>query len=755
MADPVAGRAGRLFRTLLTMSRGNASDMVVAVFVVVIVAMLIIPLPPVLLDLLMTVNIVLSLLTILIVLYTRHALEFSVFPTLLLISTIFGLALNVSSTRLILSQGSRFGGRIVRAFGTFVVGAKGAEGYVIGIIIFAIIVVVQFIVITKGSTRVAEVAARFTLDALPGKQMAIEGEYNSGLITEEEARRRKTEVQREVDFYGAMDGASKFISGNVKVGLLITVINIVGGFLVGMLIHGEGIDVALDTYIPLTIGDGLVTQLPSLLVSTATGIIVTRAASDRTFGQDVTAQFGNQSRPYLIAAGLLLVLSVLPGFPFYVLIPLAILVGFLGVTLYRRKQAAAEVKPQAGAREEGQAQPEATRLAPLDPLSLELGYGLIPLVDKEHGAELLDRITRIRRDAALDLGLVVPPIRIIDNMRLEPSEYCFKIRGVEVGRGRIRPSMYLAINSGRVTEEITGEPTRDPTFGLPAIWIAEELRDRAEGVGYTVVDPSSIIATHLQEIIRRHAAEVLGRQETQSILDALKPDYPAVLEDLQKSEVTVGQVQKVLQGLLGEQVSIRNIVAILETIADYAGITKDVGFLVEKARQSLGRQLCLQYADDKKVLRVLTLEPSLERRIIDSKAETARGTIAALEPEIHRKWMTALSNSVRSVQEQGHTAILLCSEAARALVRSSTVREIPHLVVLSAAEMVSEVNLESLGQVSLGEPPEEPPAGGLGRRRGTATGGRPVAAGRGLAAAGAARPSSTRGAVLDGTRPRR
>lgn len=717
MADVARNRAGRLARTLLSMSRGKASDMVVAVFVVVIVAMLIIPLPPLVLDLFMAVNIVLSLLTILIVLYTRHALEFSVFPTLLLISTVFGLALNVSSTRLILSQGASFRGRIVRAFGTFVVGASGAEGYVIGIIIFAIIIAVQFVVITKGATRVAEVAARFTLDALPGKQMAIEGEYNSGLITEEEARRRKNEVQREVDFYGAMDGASKFISGNVKIGVLITMINILGGFLVGTLIHGESLTVALDTYISLTIGDGLVTQLPSLLISTATGIIVTRAASDRTFGEDVTGQFSNQSRPYLIAAGLLLVMSVLPGFPFYVLIPLAGILGFLGVTLHRKKQAELDKKPQGAARDETPAPAEATRLAPLDPLSLELGYGLIPLVDKEHGAELLDRITRIRRDAALDLGLVVPPIRIIDNMRLEPSEYCFKIRGVEVGRGRIRPSMYLAINSGRATEDVPGEPTRDPTFGLPAIWIGEEVRDRAEGLGYTVVDPSSIIATHLQEIIRRHAAEILGRQEAQAILDALKPDYPAVLEELQKADVTVGHVQKVLQGLLGEQVSVRNMVAVLETIADYAGITKDVGFLVEKVRQTLGRQLCLQYADDKKVLRVLTLEPSLERRIIESKTETARGTIAALEPEVHRAWMTAMANSVRSVQERGHTAIVLCSEAARSLVRSSTIREVPHLVVLSAAEMVPEVTLESLGQVSIGEQaPEAPPAGSSRRR---------------------------------------
>jgi flagellar biosynthesis protein FlhA len=677
------------------------SDVAVAVGVIAVVMMMIIPLPAFILDALLAMNLVLSLLIILIVLYTRHALEFSVFPTLLLVATVFGLALNVSSTRLILVKGSQFDGRIIRAFGTFVVGTGGLAGYVIGLIIFIIIIAVQFIVITKGSTRVAEVAARFTLDALPGKQMAIEAEYNSGLITEEEATRKKNELQREADFYGAMDGASKFISGNVKVGILITLINIIGGMVVGMTIHREPFNVALDTYVSLTIGDGLVTQLPALLISTATGIIVTRAISDASFGIDLTRQFSRQSRPYLIAGGLLAVLGFLPGFPWYIMLPLGGMLVALGLSLRRRRTAEEEKEKAREVEARGKAAPaEISPVVPLDPLSLEIGYGLIPMVDKDKGAELLDRITRIRREAALDLGLVVPRIRIIDNMRLEPAEYCFKIKGVEVGRGMIKMGFYLAINPGGIREEVEGEPTRDPAFGLPAKWIAESERDKAERLGYTVVDPPSIIATHLTEIIKAHAAEILGRQEISSILDTLKSDYPTVVEEVTKA-FSVGEIQKVLQGLLREQVSIRNIVVILETMADYGPASKETSFLVEKVRQALARQICLQHAGADKSLKVLTLAPDLEQKIIDSRVETPTGPTAALEPALQRKWLTSLTNAVRGVQEQGHPAIVLCSEAARPLVKGSTLREIPHLVVLSVPEIVPEVKVESLGEIRI------------------------------------------------------
>ena len=688
-------------RRVPALSSARRSDVAVAVGVIAVVMMMIIPLPAFVLDALLAINLVLSLLIILIVLYTRHALEFSVFPTLLLVATVFGLALNVSSTRLILVKGSQFDGRVIRAFGTFVVGTGGLAGYVIGLIIFVIIIAVQFIVITKGSTRVAEVAARFTLDALPGKQMAIEAEYNSGLITEEEATRKKNELQREADFYGAMDGASKFISGNVKVGILITVVNILGGMVVGMTIHREPFNVALDTYVSLTIGDGLVTQLPALLISTATGIIVTRAISDASFGIDLTRQFSRQSRPYLIAGGLLAVLGFLPGFPWYIMMPLGGLLVALGLSLRRRRTAEEEKEKAREVEARGKVAPaEISPVVPLDPLSLEIGYGLIPMVDKDKGAELLDRITRIRREAALDLGLVVPRIRIIDNMRLEPAEYCFKIKGVEVGRGMIKMGFYLAINPGGIREEVEGEPTRDPAFGLPAKWIAEAERDKAERLGYTVVDPPSIIATHLTEIIKSHAAEILGRQEISSILDTLKTDYPTVVEEVTKT-FSVGEIQKVLQGLLREQVSIRNIVVILETMADYGPVSKETSFLVEKVRQALGRQICLQHAGADKSLKVLTLAPDLEQKIIDSRVETPTGPTAALEPAVQRKWLTSLTNAVRGVQEQGHLAIVLCSEAARPLVKGSTLREIPHLVVLSVPEIVPEVKVESLGEIRI------------------------------------------------------
>ncbi len=675
------------------------SDALVAVGVVVIVMMLIIPLPTVLLDTFMATNIVLSLLTILIVLYTKNALEFSIFPTLLLVMTVFGLALNVSSTRLILSQGTQFDGRIVRAFGRFVVGTAGAEGLVIGIIIFLIIVAVQFFVITKGATRVAEVAARFTLDALPGKQMAIEAEYNSGAITEEVATKRKRDLEKEVDFYGAMDGASKFVSGNVKVGILITAVNMIGGIIVGMTIHGEPLNVAVDTYISLTIGDGLVSQFPALLVSTATGLIVTRAVSDGTFGEDVSSQFGRHSRVYWIAAVVLLGLSMLPGFPWYVLLPMAAFSGFaalrIGRTQVAEKEGLAEADRAAKAKE---TPPEISPVAPLDPISLELGYGLVPLVDKDKGAELLERVTRIRRETALDLGLVVPRIRIIDNMRLEPSEYCIKIRGVEVGRGSVRMGHYLSINPGGVREEIPGERTTDPAFGLPAQWITEDNRERSERAGYTVVDAPSIIATHLTEIVKRHAAEILGRQEVRAILETLRRDYPAVVEDA-SSHLGVGEIQKVLQGLLREHVSIRNVVTILETLADYGAVTKEVGFLVEKVRQALRRQICRQYADADDTIKVITLDPNLEQSIIDSRLETAGGVVPALDPETQRKWITAVRNTVRSVQEQGTLPIVLCSEAARPLVKASTAREIADLVVLSVPEIVSEVRVDGVAEI--------------------------------------------------------
>ncbi|MDR2020754.1 MAG: flagellar biosynthesis protein FlhA [Treponema sp.] len=680
----------------------NQADFAIAVAVVATVMMLIIPLPTVLLDALMAMSLILSLLILLIVLYTRKATDFSVFPTMLLVVTVFGLALNVSSTRLILTKGAGFDGRMVRAFSTFVVGSSGTEGLVVGFIIFIVIIAVQALVITKGSTRIAEVAARFTLDAMPTKMMAVEAESNSGAITEEEAQIRKKDIQLESDFYGAMDGASKFISGSVKVGILITVVNILGGIIIGVTLHDEPISSALGTYIAFSIGDGLLSQFPALLVSTATGIIVTRAVSTGTLGEDVSRQLSQETLVYWICAFVLVVLSLIPGFPWYVLLPMAFLLGLLAFRLSRKQKrqsfeaaarAAEAKKPQEG-------MGELSPVVPLDPLSLELGYGLIPLVDRDKGAELLERVQRTRRESALDLGLVIPSIHIVDNMQLEPSEYCFKIKGVEVGRGKIRMGFYLCINPGGVREELPGERTRDPAFGLPALWLGEDKRDEAERAGYTVVDPPSIIATHLTEIIKRHAWEILGRQETQKILDTIKKEYPAVVEEAQKA-LSLGEIQKVLQSLLKERVSIRNMVAILEALADYGPVTKDVGFLTEKARQALSRQLCLQYADDDKRLRVLTIERNLEQQIVDSRVETSSGVLSALDPPLHNSWIKALSRSVASVQEQGWFPVVLCSEAARSLVKSSTERELPDLVVFSVPEIVPDVTIEMVGEIKL------------------------------------------------------
>ena len=680
---------------------GNRSDILVAIGVVVIIGMLIIPLPTILLDFFMIINLMVSLIMILIVLYTTKPLDFSVFPTLLLITTVFGLALNVSSTRLILSKGVDFDGKIVKAFASFVVGTEGTEGLVIGFIIFIILIAVQFLVITKGATRVAEVAARFTLDALPGKQMTIDNAYNSGALTEEEATNRKNELQNEVDFYGAMDGASKFISGNVKVGLLITVINVIGGIIVGTTIHGEPIGIALATYVSLSVGDGLITQFPALLISTATGLIVTRAISDGTFGVEISKQFSQQSRVYWVGAVFLFLLGILPGFPWYILIPMSLLTAYLAYRLAgnERKKAAGDIEPSE-VETEHEAPAEISPVVPLDPLSLELGYGLIPLVDKEQGAELLDRITRIRRESALELGLVVPRIRIIDNMRLEPSEYSIKITGVSIGKGVIRIAHFLAINPGSVSEEIQGEKTIDPAFGLPALWIGEEQRELAERRGYTVVDAPSIIATHLTEIIKKHSFEMLGRQEVKKILDTLRTDYSAVVDEVSKA-LSLGEIQKVLQGLLIEQVSIRNMIPILETIADYGVVSKEISFLIEKVRQTLGRQICLQYADESKVIKVLTIAPELEQIIIDSRLDTAGGPVAALDPGNHRKWINAVSNAVHNAQTVGYLPIILCSEAGRALVKRSTVRDIPELIVLSVPEIAPEIITEGVGEISL------------------------------------------------------
>ncbi len=697
----MADRIGKLFKGL--------SNNIVPVVAIVVVMMLIIPLPTILLDILMACNLLLALMMLLIVIYTPKAIDFSSFPSMLLISTVFGLGLNVSSTRLILSLGTKFDGRMVRAFSSFVVGAGGTEGLLIGFVIFIIIIAVQTFVITKGATRVAEVAARFTLDAMPMKQAAVEAEYNSGAISEEEARKRKMEVQREADFYGSMDGATKFISGNVKVGIFITIINLVVGIIFGMVLRGEEFNKAIGTYAALTIGDGLLSQLPSLLVSFATGLIVTRSASDGSMEQDIKKQFSQNAWVYYVGGVTLAIIGLLPGFPWYVLIPMGAGLIYLGFRLSKieKKNFAAQLekekekaKNRPGAKP-GEPNLEVSPVVPLDPLSLELGFALIPLVDKDKGAELLERLTRIRREVGTDLGLVVPRIRIIDNMALEPSEYCFKIKGVAVGQSHIRMGWYMCMDTGGVIQEIQGEKTTDPAFGLPAIWITEDMREQAERAGYAVVDPPTIIATHLTEIIKSHSSEIIGRQEVQAIVDALRKDYSAVVDEVTKI-FNMGEIQKVMQRLLREQVSIRNTVAILETMADFGPTTKRTDILVEKVRQSLGRQICLQYADEKRTLHVLTIEPEFLQTLVDSRIDTVNGPMAALEPMQQRKWISALSMAAAAVQEKGYMPVILCPEEARILVKASSEREMPGLVVLSVPEITSDIKVESLGEVKVG-----------------------------------------------------
>jgi flagellar biosynthesis protein FlhA len=692
---------------------GGLQQFIMPLSVVVVVVMMIVPLPTVLLDMFMAMNLMLALVILLTVLYVKKASDFTVFPTMLLLLTVFGLALNVSSTRLILTRGERFDGRMIRAFSTFVVGSGNTEGLVVGFVIFIVIIAVQVLVITKGATRISEVAARFALDSMNPKQMNIESQLNQGYITEQEAKAQSNELRQELDFYSRMDGASKFIQGNVQVGIFITVVNILGGIIIGSTIHGEPLSAAVSTYIAFSVGDGLLTQFPAILISTATGIMMARSMSNNALDKDIADTFKREWRIYMVGASVLLLFSFLPGFPWYVLIPLAALMFLFAArlrTAKRREASAGAAMAKAGekAKKSAEETGDLPVVLPLDDISLEIGYSLVPLVDKNNSVELLERIKRVRRESALELGLVIPKIRIIDSLMLEPSEYCFKIKGVDVGRGKIRIGSFLCINPGTVSAEIAGEKTIDPAFGLPAVWVRESQRDEAERSGYTVVDPPTIIATHLQAIIRHHAADLLGYQETQQILDELKKNYPAVVEAVlatqlnQKEGLSLGRIQKVLQGLLREQVSIRNLVSVMEAMADFSPVTKEVWFLVEKCRQALAGQICSQFADENRRIRVLTIEKNLEEEILKSRVETSSGeSIAVMDPAKHRDWIKALSKSVTAVQQQHWVPVLLCSESVRHLVRSSCERELPQLAVLSVHEIASDFTVESVGTIRI------------------------------------------------------
>lgn len=686
----------------------EAPNALVAMGAILVIFVIIIPLPTALLDFFMALNLIFSLIILLIVLFVDKPTEFTVFPSLLLVSTIFGLALNVSSTRLILTYGEKFDGKMIAAFSQFVIGSTGNQGLVIGFVVFIILIAVQAFVITKGATRIAEVAARFALDFNNTRSMSIEAEYNAGVITEAEARKKKEELQRSTDFYGAMDGASKFVSGNVKIGIFITVLNIVAGLIVGIVFRQEEFTKAMQMYTRFTIGDGLLAQLPSLFISVATGLVVTRSASTGSFGKDITDQFARNSTVYYIAAITLTVMAVLPGFPSIILIIIALSLAFLGwrlqttkVTRAQKEQAAKEA--QAASEKAAKTETDDTKaVSPYDDLSLQFGYGLIPLVDEKRGSDLVPRVKRIRKEIALETGLVMPVIRMMDAMNLPPDEYCITIQGAEVARSKIRMGAYLAVNPGNVQDEIPGEPTLDPAFGLPAIWISESNQAAAERAGYTVIDPPSIIATHLTQVIKTHADDILSRQMVSNILDSAKKLNPIVVDEIQSNDkLTLGDLQTVFKCLLRENVSIRNTTAILETIADYRRITGDMYIIAEKVRQRLGRQIVQQYLGEDKALRAFMVDSGFFQTVLASRIDTLTGPQPAIDTESKKAWLRAVQNAYNNFNAQFvGIAVILVPEEGRLLIKRLLEYEMPMVPVLSVPEIPKDVSVIGMGNIT-------------------------------------------------------
>lgn len=675
--------------------------------------MLIVPVPKALVDILMTLNLALGVLVLLTVINTPRASNFTSFPQVTLLVTLFGIGINVASTKLILSADgtnpailAANQSAMVQAFANIVAG----NNIVIGFVVFIMFIVLQMVVITKGATRVAEVSARFTLDAMSPKMLDIDSQLNSGFINEEQARSMKDDLRRDIDFYSNMDGASKFVSGNVTFGIFVTVINLIGGFAVGMGMKHLNWNDSLSIYTKLTIGDGLLSQIPSLVISFATGILVTADKSDETLGEQVKKNFSIDGTIYQIVGGFIIAMALAfhnstSGF----LIPIGALLVYYGFRLKTEKLIKEKAEQEAAANVKGKTQTggsadDVENVGELDPLSLELGYALIPLVDEEKGAKLLERVTRIRKETRLDLGLIVPRIRIIDNMILEPSEYSFKILGIEAGKGRLKLGYYMAINTGDVREELKGEATQDPAFGMPAIWIPEDNRQEAENAGYAVVDPPTVIATHLTEIIRSHASEILGREETKKLVDRCAESNKIVVDEVMNTaKYTYGQIQKVLQNLLREQVSIRNMVLILETLANYDSKVSP-WVLTEKVREALGKQICLQYADENKKLRVLNLSQNLSEMILNHQFIPTDGSrpYVALDPVDGRRWISTVSQYFAEMRNNGYQPIILCPAEIRQLVKASTERELPGIVVISINEVLaagSTVQLEVLGEI--------------------------------------------------------
>ncbi|MDX9856333.1 MAG: flagellar biosynthesis protein FlhA [candidate division Zixibacteria bacterium] len=676
------------------------SDIVLAFGVIGIIVVLVIPLPAAMLDFALAFNITFSLVVLLTTLYITKPLDLSVFPGMLLIVTLMRLSLNVASTRLILGQG--YAGEVINSFGNFVVQGN----YVVGFIVFVILVIIQFVVITKGAGRISEVAARFTLDAMPGKQMAIDADLNAGIINDQEARERRAEIAREADFYGAMDGASKFVRGDAIAGILITLINVIGGFIIGIALNGMPLAEALRTYSLLSIGDGLVTQIPALLVSTASGIIVTRAASDSNMGTDLTRQLSRQPRAILITGLVLILFGIVPGLPTMTFVAIGAAVSGIGMlTRKAAKQQALAGEQEARAKQQQQPPPkERTEdLLKVDTIGLEIGYGLIPMVDANQGGDLLDRVGTIRKQLAAELGIVVPPVRIRDNVQLKPNQYLIKIKGIAVASYELMIDHLLAINPGFVEEKLDGFETKDPAYALNASWIIPTLKEVAEAQGYTVVEPSAVLATHLTETIRGAASEILTRQDVQHLIDTLKEDYPALVESVIPEHVSLGMLQKVLQSLLGERIPVRDLATIVETMSDYAPVTKETDVLAEYVRMSLKRQISELYKDGAGRINVFTMDPAIEHQLSESVQNTKQGLMLVMDPSLTELLLARIGAQVERMQNAGLTPVCICSPNIRLALRRLVEASFPGLAVISYNEVMPSAEVVSTGVVRLND----------------------------------------------------
>ncbi|MEW6014923.1 MAG: flagellar biosynthesis protein FlhA [Candidatus Zixiibacteriota bacterium] len=676
----------------------NRSDIILAVAVIAIIGVLVIPIPAALLDFALAFNIAFSLVILLSTLYITRPLDLSVFPGMLLIVTLMRLALNVASTRLIL--GSGYAGEVINSFGNFVVRGN----YVVGFIIFIILVIIQFVVITKGAGRISEVAARFTLDAMPGKQMAIDADLNAGIINDSEAKRRREDIAREADFYGAMDGASKFVRGDAIAGILITFINVVGGFIIGIALQGMEVSEALRTYTLLSVGDGLVTQIPALIVSTAAGIIVTRAASTSNMGSDLTTQLVKQPRAIMIAAAMLVIFGIVPGMPTLPFILLGLVVGAVGYVTNEGLKKKKQEQDKTEAEKKHAAPPERTEdLLKVDSLEVEIGYGLIPLVDANQGGDLLDRVSTIRRQMAQELGIIVPPIRIRDNVQLQPNQYRIKIKGISVATYELMLDHVLAINPGFVQEELDGFRTNEPAFGLAASWIIPNLREYADSKGYTTVEPSAVLATHLTEVIKTYAGELLSRQDVAHLVETVKEDYPSLVNDVIPNVVPFSAVQKVLQALLSERIPVRNLATIIETISDYYTVTKEPDVLAEYVRMALKRQITDLYKDKDNKIYLFTIDPAIEQMLTDAVQNSKQGLMLVISPSDSQRLLNAIGKQIDNITAAGHLPICLSSPNIRLALKRLTDGSYPGLVVLSYNEISNNVEVISTGTVRFGD----------------------------------------------------